>query len=197
MSILNRTFSLAEMSMLSNTNAQTIKAWYGKGFPVKSGVTGGGGAGQRREFSFFSAIEVTIAAALSATIGGARDMQWIFERARSYAHAADGGATFDLPERLPGLPFHHSFGETIFAVSSARTCEVIWKPGSGHDTFGQIRNLCNSDHFISLNTSKVFNAFCARIGLDAREILDAEYLESGFSHSLPGSEIKKVSGDAS
>lgn len=45
-------------------------------------------------------------------------------------------------------------------------------------TFGKLRQYLNSENFIMINASEVFNNVCARIGLHPYEVLDEVYAKT-------------------
>lgn len=173
-STIHQTFSASEMAELAQVRPDSIQNWLKRDLIVgHRGITGGGRQGKHRRFSFSNVMEVAISQTLIGMHLGAKEA---FAVSWQFAHAA-GGATSNLPARLPGLPFHHNHGETIFGVFQGRTCEEVWSPAGGRDTYGELRRQLHADHFLTVNASEVFNLVCARMKYHPYKVLDAAYPE--------------------
>lgn len=178
MTLLNRKRSLAELSTATVVNNQTLKTWFAKDYPagnLAGAVTGGGGPGQRRAFSFNTVMEIAIVAKLQEIGHGTRDLAALFKSAQNFAHVGSAGKDYDLPDRHPGLPFHHSYGDTIFAASPVRTFAELYSPE--RDTYRLLKDGTGSDHFVTINATMLFADVCIRLGTDFRIELDLAYPE--------------------
>lgn len=171
-----RPFTASELSALTNARPESIQTWLKRKLIVgHKKIEGGGSQGKHRRFSFNSVMEIAVAQKLIEMNMSTKEA---FKAAADFAHASSGGKVFDLPERDPGIPFHHNHGDTIFGVAGARTFEELYKPGENYDTFGKLRRHLGSEHFIALNASEIFNTICARLGSHPYEVLDTVYPES-------------------
>ncbi len=179
MSILSEKFSMADLVKASAVNEQTIKSYLHKGFVLGNHPTakieGGGGRGQRRRFSFHTLMEIALANEIGQLGFGTRDMEACFEVARQFAHVSGGGEVLGLPMRLPGLPFHHNNGDTIFGIAGTKTVEELFDPNSDRDTYRKLRIRLRAKHFMAINATTVFMQVCDRLDVHGFEVLDAEY----------------------
>jgi hypothetical protein len=102
-------------------------------------------------------------------------LEMAFKAAADFAHAGGGGEVFNLPEREPALPFHHEYGDTLFAIAAnGKTFEVIEGKDRG-GLYGDLRHYLQSDDFILINATTLFCEICANMGVHPLEALDAEY----------------------
>lgn len=171
---VKKTFSASEVSELTGARPESIQNWMKRDLIVgHRKITGGGSQGRHRRFSFFNVMEIAIAQTLIELHMGTKEA---FAASARFAHAGGGGG-FGLPERLPGLPFHHNHGYTIFGAVGDRAFEEIWQPGSARDTYGNLRKHLHSEHFLTINASQVFGTVCVRMRFHPNEVLDAAYPE--------------------
>ncbi|MCF3595478.1 helix-turn-helix domain-containing protein [Rhodobacteraceae bacterium LMO-12] len=172
---INNTFSASELSELTGAKPDSIQNWLKRDLIIgHKKITGGGGQGKHRRFTFHNMIEVAMAQTLINLHMGSKEA---FAASANFAHAGGGGTTFNMPKRDPGLPFHFNHGETIFGVAGGWTFEELWKPGSSRDTYGNLRQHLHADHFLTVNASEVFNLVCARMDVHPYKVLDAAYPE--------------------
>lgn len=170
---LNATFSASELSNLTDARADSIQNWIKRKLIIgHRDIQGGGSQGRHRRFTFFNVMEVAIAQKMIDMHMGAKEA---FAASASFAHVGGGGDVFDLPERFPGLPFHHNHGETVFGIAGERTFEELWTHDKSRDTYGNLRTYLRSDHFITVNASEAFNTVCARLRYHPFEVLDSAY----------------------
>lgn len=178
--ILQQQFTLAQIAEALGKNPATPRTHINRGYVVAQGPRapekkdeGGKPEGKHRRFSFFAASQFAMAYKLEAA---GLQLPKAFEYAAEFAHGG-GDGLFGLPERFPGLPFHHNHGTTIFAAGCGRGCEDLWKHGGGYDTYGNIRSRLKCDDFVTVNASAVFNTLCRGLGVQPREALDEAYPE--------------------
>jgi len=174
--VLGKEYSAKQVCEIAGVSNASLQNWIKRKLIVgHREIKGGGeGPGRHRRFSFFNVVEIAMASKLIATGLQPKDA---FKAAADFAHVGGGGQTFDLPERLPGFPFHFQHGYTIFGISEERTFEVIWMPGSTVDTYGQLRGFLHSDDFITINATKLFDNICSKMGLHPNVVLDNVYPE--------------------
>lgn len=189
--LLNMTFTTSQVSEITGVSADAVQNWIKRGLIVGHRPTGeatfegGGSQGRHRQFSYFAVMQFAMAGALvKATVGAADAAKGAVE----FAHIGGGGKVFGLPDRLPGLPFHHNRGETVFGFTPSRSFEELWeadKPdGNGRDTFGHLRRILGPT-FVVVDASEVFRSVCAGIGrltgqprdFEYRKLLDEAYPE--------------------
>lgn len=172
---IRKTFSAAEVSDMTGARPDSIQNWIKRKLIVgHRDIQGGGSQGRHRQFTFENVMEIAIARAIIQMNCGAKEA---FAASSQFAHVGGGGATFSLPNRFPGLPFHHSHGDTLFGIAGNRTFETAWSSGGTRDTYKDFRYFLQSDHFITVNVSTVFQAVCAHFKYHPSKILDAAYPE--------------------
>jgi hypothetical protein len=173
--VLSKEFSAKEVCEICGVSNDSLQNWIKRKLIVgHREIKGGGqGPGRHRRFSFFNVVEVAIANRLM-TLG--MQPKEAFKNAAHFAHSGGGGEVFDMPERLPGLPFHQEHGDTIFAVGLRGTWEAIWGRTPTSDPYAQMRQHVGDD-FISLNVTNVFNELCNAMGLHPFKTLDEIYGE--------------------
>ncbi len=98
-----------------------------------------------------------------------------FEHARHFSHVSGGGRAFDLPVRHGALPFHHEHGHTLWGIAGDRSFEIPTDSDPGKNLYVMMRYYLNSDDFILINASKVFEQVCGALGLHPLEALDEVY----------------------
>lgn len=162
-------YTLQEVSAATFTPQTTIKSWLHKGLMVGSDhtITGGGGRGRKRGFTFYSVMELATAAAILR--GGPADLKSAFSAAREFA-------TFDSPGRHMATPFPGS-GLTLMLVSG-NNCEIVkWEPGK--DFFAAPRrNLGKPEAMTIIDLEQVFIRTCRGLGLDNAKVMKAAYSEA-------------------
>lgn len=171
--IFTRTFTLAQVAEVVGRNPSTLRTHINRGYVVARGPhkrEGDKPAGKHARFSYFTMMQFAVGYALSEL---SVDLETSFRAAGSFSHFGEGGDVFDLPERLPGLPFHHNHGVTILGVAGERTFEEIYAPG--RDTYGNLRRHLGSGGFIALDATEVFLKALRQLDLDGRAVLDEYY----------------------
>lgn len=175
MELLNRTFSAQSVALAAGATAKQISDWCSQGQIV--GQREPLGRGQKRQFSFFNVMEVSIALSLMEI--GVRSPADAFRVAQTYSHTGGGGEGpwVDSPrqsERLPGLPFHYRSGETL-AFVAGRKCLI----DTDSDVLRAMSFLGNFDGVIVLNVSRIFALTMRRLGLEHVDVLDQAYPAAG------------------
>lgn len=174
--ILQETFTLARISEAVGKKPTTPRTHINRGLVVGQGprsMSGDKPSGKHARFSFPTLMEFALAYHLYDTVGVHLDRS--FKHAAKFAHIGGGGADFDLPERLPALPFHHKHGGTIWGIASDTSVEIPTFGNIGRDIYGNMRRLLNTEDFILVNASEVFLRVCLMVGHQPDEALDEAY----------------------
>jgi hypothetical protein len=172
MTIQSQTFQMAEIANAIGASPQTIKAWLHKGIVLGNReITGGGGAGNRRNFTFHNLMEFAVAKAIME-IGFQRDAETAFKAAAGFAHVGHESTDGLHAERLPGFPFYEGF--TLLCTSGEHTTVVQHDPGS--DQLTNIRiNLRRPMGFLVIDMSEVFERTVSALGYHPQEQIDLAY----------------------
>lgn len=167
-------FQLRHAAEAVGVPPQTIKNWLEKDHIVghRDKISGGGGRGMRREFSFFNVMEMAVAQAL--VVSGIRNLITAFDAASAFAHAGSG-PLLGHPARVPSCPFPPSAeGLTILAVGGGTSRTILHKPGT--DFFTKASHAVGHPevfHVVNINT--VFDRVVRSLGADPRDVLDEAY----------------------
>ena len=174
--IFEQNFTLAKIGEVVGKNPVTLRTHINRGLVTAQGprkVTGDKPAGKHCRFSFFTLMEFAMAYRLYDDRGLQLDKS--FDHARHFAHGSGGGDVFDLPYRYPALPFHYDHGETLWGVAGERSFEIPTDSSPGRDLYTMMRHYLQSDDFMLVNASNVFDQLCAKLRLHPIEILDEAY----------------------
>lgn len=142
---------------------------------VRGQVTGGGGRGKGKHFTFYNVMEVAIARALMEAWGqGKGDPERAFIAAEQFAHF---GEEYDGLRRHPAVPFEGS-GHTLFVVGSeGQTRELFIPSGVPGADYHSIWREIRSPNFTIINASRVFETVVERLGADPADALAECYAE--------------------
>lgn len=176
MELLNRKFTSQSVALATGVDAKSIQNWAARGMLI--GHREATGKGNPVAFSWFNVMEVAIAAELQEI--GVPSIQEAFSAAQGFAHVGHSpsgwvGDEPDGPDRLPGLPWHHSHGKTML---------FLYEGGSGlkHIADNGLVNLYaitpQFSRFTSLkvvNVSEIFNRVVNRMAMNPSEVLDEAY----------------------
>jgi len=171
-SILEAKCSAGQLADYTGVSPENLQNWLKRKLIMgHRTIEGGGVQGRHRQFTFFNVSEVSIAKALIDLKLNTADA---FAAAWDYAHVSGGGMSFDLPNRIPGLPFHHDFGDTLFAVGSKRSFELPLNGPNSEKLYWTFRRHVGDDMLI-VNASEVFRRVTRAMGHDFRMVLDDAY----------------------
>lgn len=138
-------------------------------------VTGGGGAGQFRRFSWYVLTQAVTGAALTELgIPASR----AYEAAARFSHFGAPGGVLDggAPVRHVGFPYHPGDGDTWLIVTptggrvrlSARGALPDMPTIAGHDPEPPLG-------FTALDMGRLFHRTCTRLGIDPAALLRERY----------------------
>lgn len=177
--IANRVFSTGEITQFADVTNDNLQNWLKRGAIIgHREIKGGGGIGQRRQFSWFNLMEISTAAGFLKI--GLSSPALAFAAAQAFAHSGAGGFAWEddheLPSgsasRLPGFPYHLKLGMTFIVLASGKSQIVLSADGAlpftalgGSDSLG-----C-----IVLNITELFATVIHRTGNDYRQVLDEVY----------------------
>lgn len=177
MQVLGMRFGTAELCTALNMPVQTLHSYHKRGYMVGNQTSGGGKRGARKLFTWHDVMHVAMARALIDA--GMSDPVPAFLAARDFAHTSGEDHGTDAPMRLPGLPWHFSRGQTLFAVGGGRTAEMAWDPNSRRNPylefFAKFGGLRGPEGFVVLDASRVFDRVAASLGAHPGKVLDAAY----------------------
>lgn len=173
--ILQQFFTTGDVTQAAGITNDRLQTWLrndrlvvGQRDTLAGAVSGG--AGNRRNFSFYNVMEIALATNL-VELGLGVDRA--FEAAKRFAHMASG-------ERSPAFPFQD--GRTLFWCSDASQGVVCWKP-SENDS-GAITELFASQVTYTLenvrvvDVSRVFDRVVSALGFHPQEMIDEMYAHS-------------------
>lgn len=173
MNIYDDDFSTADVLSAVDIAEAKLQSWLRRGLIV--GQREGkivGSQGRARRFSFHSVMEIAVAAALIDT-GVPVDTAFQVTRKVAYVGASD---------RVAGLPWPRSQGETLLAVSGDKTRLI--RTIEGADVFLHFADAgqAKPDRVNVVDVSAIFDRVSAKIYEDGNapnSILEAEYPEAG------------------
>lgn len=170
MTIQGDTFQVGQIAQAIGSSPQTIKAWLHKGWVMgHREISGGGGAGNRRRFSFHNLMEFATAKHLME-IGFQRDAGAAFKAAHVFAHMSDG-ITFENT-RLPGFPYFA--GKTFLCANSSDAVVVQHIPGV--DALPVLmQSLAGPHAFLMLDAGNVFGSVLTALGYDPQSEIASAY----------------------
>lgn len=172
MSIQTETFQMGQIASAIDASPQTIKAWLHK--EIVTGhrkITGGGGAGKRRNFTFHNVMEFAVAKAIM-DVGFQRDAEKAFNAATVFAHTGSGEIDGYQENRMPSFPYYDGF--TLLCTSGKKTRVLQHDPGN--DILPNIRNeLLRPVSFITVDMSNVFDGVVTALGYHPQEQIDLAY----------------------
>lgn len=176
MDLLNQVYTAQSVASATGTTSKQITDWCNQGQIM--GQRKPLGKGRRREFTFFNVMEVAGAVALMGI--GIKSPADAFNAASKFAHIGQGGSGWvgdeqkKPVERWPGLPHHHTEGETFLIVSGDMARTVLSVSGK-IDTYQPFPMHTRPMGFIALNVSEVFKVVMQNMGEDWRVVLDKVY----------------------
>lgn len=172
MTIQSQTFQMKQIAEAIEVSPQTIKAWLHKGYVMgHSEVTGGGGAGKRRNFTFHNVMEFAATNAIM-NVGFQRDAETAFKASHSFAHVGHGQIDQIQSERHPGFPFYD--GRTLLCTTGVHTTIVQHDPGS--DVLSIIRNnLLRPASFVVVDMGDTFDRVVSKLGFHPQKEIDLAY----------------------
>lgn len=174
--ILAQNFTLAKIAEVVGKNPTTLRTHINRGLVTAQGprnVNGDKPAGKHSRFSFFTMMEFAMAYHLYDDMGLQLDKS--FEHARHFAHMSGGGSVFDLPTRYGALPFHYEHGDTLWGIAGERSFEIPTESEPGKNLYVMMRHYLQSDDFILVNASAVFQRVCSALGVHPHLSLDVVY----------------------
>lgn len=170
--ILQKIFTAGEVTLAAGITNDRLQTWLRNDRLIVgqrdtlAGVVSGG-AGNRRNFSFFNVMEIALATNLVALGLG---VDRAFEAAKRFAHMAS-------EERSPAFPFKD--GRTLFWCSESSQGVVCWKPNENDSV--AITELFASQVTYALenvrvvDVSRVFNRVVSALGFHPQEMIDEMY----------------------
>ena len=172
MNIQADTFQTGQIASAIGVSPQTIKTWLHNGVVMgQRDITGGGGAGNRRNFSFENVMEFAAANALMK-VAFQRDTEAAFKAAAKFAHSGVGPTNANESERHPGLPF--SDGRTLLCATKEHATVV--QHIAGQDVMATIRNnLRGATEFAVVDIGDVFDLVVSALGYHPQEQIDLAY----------------------
>lgn len=166
--IFQAQFTTGQVVKASGITNAALQTWIRRGAILGQGGEGvqmPGKPGIWRAFSFFSLMEISVAAAL---IKLGLEVSQAFAASRGFAHFANGG-------RVPGVPFNGSC-RTILAVAEGRSAVLAWRPGQDDDLYALARHeLLRPVTMALLDINDLFDQVVANLGLHPSAVLDAAY----------------------
>lgn len=127
-----------------------------------------GKPGVRRSFSFYSVMEIAVAAALTE-LGLAPSQA--FRAAQGFAHTGD-------ENRMIAFPFPE--GRTLLCVAGDRSTELMWSPGQDLMSIAR-HHLGRPLGFVVLDASELFDRVTGSLGYHPQRLLDDEYARDAGS----------------
>ena len=174
--IFEQKFTLAGIAEVVGKNPTTLRTHINRGFVTAQGPRNRHGdklAGKHSRFSFFTLMEFAMAYHLYDDMGLQLDKS--FDHARHFSHMSGGGQVFDLPVRYSALPFHHEHGYTLWGIAGDRSFEIPTDSDPAKNLYVTMRHYLQSNDFVLVNASKVFDQVCAALGLHPHKVLDEVY----------------------
>jgi len=178
------TYSTADVLTASGLSNNTFQTHMRRKMVVGYGeddITGGGGPGQPRRFSWQALTQVAVASAL---IEMGMPASEAYDAAMYFAHTGEGRdgwqygeggeARNNFTERYPGLPHHFRDGDTFLIVRSGESKVICAPQGSL-----PLLEVSSDDDpiigFFALNASALFHRTCRRLGLNGHALLEQAY----------------------
>lgn len=176
MDVLTSEYSAADVVRAAKVSGETLQNWLKRGVIVghrdgRSEITGGGGQGRHRRFSFFSVMEIASARALVSSCGV--DLHQAIVAAADFAHSGHGPFD-DKPGRLPGFPFPPALGQTYLVCGGGGSDVILDRRD------GQVLDLVrvvlrNPAAFVMLDATALFDQVVAALGHHPQAALDTAY----------------------
>ena len=166
---IERTFSLQNIAELTGASRRSVQGWAARRNRASGGLPGSAS----QTFSWSHLMEVAIGSALVDVGLPSRDA---FTYAGSFAHVSRRTIKPRQVGRKMGVPCHHLYGDTLFAVGAGPTCEVVGPSKAVQNQFEEVsHHLGGIRGFVLINASAIFNKICFRLSVGPHELLDALY----------------------
>lgn len=172
MSIFQQRFSTGQLVAATGLPNATLQSWLKRSLVIgHKDITGGGSPGIHRTFSFFNAMEIAIAKALT-DMGLSASVA--LSAGRRFAHSA-GGPIGDRPGRVPSIPFDTrvSGGFTLLCLAGDKTA-LYNMTEAKNALFAEMRHQLG-DGFLVLHINPIFERVTASLGYDYRDVLADAY----------------------
>ncbi|MFV0297055.1 MAG: hypothetical protein ACK5JT_13155 [Hyphomicrobiaceae bacterium] len=182
MNIFEKNFTTQEVADATGTTVKNMANWADRGL-ITNKNKDEVGRGKTRTYSWFTLMQVACATAIMEL--GVSSPKDAFDAAGHFAHIGTGptgwvgAAPQSAAVRLPGLPFHHMRGVTMFYVAGQHSAVVLhrtWNKEEFSETYHNLRDrLHGARGNISLDVSEIFKEVCKRLDVDYRVALDDAY----------------------
>ena len=163
-------FQLRQVAMAADVPVETLKTYIGR--ELLTGFEGGGGPGQRREFSFNTVMECCTA--IAAIKCGAAQAE-AFSAAMLFAHAGKGptywvGESPDTTRtRMFSAPFDRSLGRTLLALADGNA--ALFLVADGKDVWETVKSkFPDAKAALIIDLNIVFDRTCEKLDLDPKEV---------------------------
>lgn len=174
--IFSQEFSLGDVALASGASPQTIKSWLHKGVVIgHRKITGGGGAGKRRKYTFFNIMEIATAKAILDVATPSLGIEIAFKAAQVFAHV--GGADNLVLDRCPSVPFDTAeikHRKTLLCLSGNHARVICYDVGS--DIIPSIRtSLMQPEGMIIMEMNDIFDRVTDSLGYRAEDVFLSAY----------------------
>lgn len=173
MDIDSETFQLGAVAKAADVPTQTVKMWLHTGRVTAENVTGGRAEGTRRNFPFFTVMELATVRTLTE-VAFQCDLDRAFEAAQALAHTNAGFVPDITSDRRPGFPF--ATGQTLLCASLERS-RIVNLQG-GQDMAHEIRKAIGTPvSLVIVDLQAVFDRVVRALGFGPCEEMAAMYGE--------------------
>lgn len=173
-----QTFGAGEITRFADVTNDNLQNWLKRKVIMgQHDITGGGGIGQRRKFTFNNLMEIAVAAELMACAG--LNVSDAFRASKMFSHTGHGptgfvGEAAQGAERRPGMPYHHDHGTTLLCVWNEGQRVILTDNGLLNiNTVLPHGSIATG--FVVLDVSEVFARVMNRMGRDYRAVLNEAY----------------------
>jgi hypothetical protein len=171
MGIDSETFQLGAAAKAAGVPTQTVKVWLHTGRVTAQDVTGGRDVGTRRNFPFFTVMELATARALTE-VAFQRDLERTFAAAQMFAHTNAGFVEGVTSSRHGGYPFAE--GRTLLCASTDRARIINLQ--DGQDLMHEIGKALGAPvALVIVDLNAVFDRVVHALGFDPRDEMAAIY----------------------
>ncbi len=166
MTILASRFTTGQVLQATGTKNPTLQTWIKRGFVVGHSSEGAavdmpGQPGLRRTFSFYTLMQIAVAAAIIKVSGNASRA---FEAAIEFAHIGD-------EQRSPGVPFRDGRTWLLVAEDDERLVNAKW--GEDPHMRASWPLGARRDAVIAVDVNAIFDRVCAALAIHPEEVIEA------------------------
>lgn len=182
--MLGRIFITQEVEKVAGITSILRNSYHQRGLIMEDGhVTGGGGKEYkfRRKYDGYALCEIALACELMRLTDG-NNAVLAFRQAQAFTHFGTPRLTYSRAgavsgaeiERVPGLPFHYRYGDTLI-VAQGR--DVTALPDRALDELSEVLDRPPLHGGVTLNVSRLFRRMADTLDVDLTAVLDKAYAE--------------------